>query len=386
MSTTKQILLSLLILILAGAGWYAFSHRESLLGGGNSATASNAAAGQGSSGSRRGQGGFGPTPVVTDVVGSDATGEVVRAVGTVSVPRSINIYPQVTAIVTDVLFKAGDHVAKDQPLYRLDNADQTAALDLANVALADAKKALDRSQKLASTNNLTQSALDDAQSVERKAEIAVLTARIALDRRTITAPFAGVVGISTISDGDLVTPTTVVATLDDLSSMKVTFLVPERYSARLAIGQPITATADSNPDSGIKGTLSAIDTRVDPATRSLKVEAVLDAQAAEASGVRPGMSIKVALPFSGMQQLAVSALAIQWDRNGSYVWRIDGDGVKRTAINVLERQSGRVLISSQDLKQGDKVVVEGLQRLREGAKVAELNAAPAPETAKGNPS
>ncbi|MBN9017365.1 MAG: efflux RND transporter periplasmic adaptor subunit [Rhizobiales bacterium] len=379
MSVGKQLFLSLLVILLAGAGWYVFEHRASLFGGEGAVTA--AAPGAAGGGARRGQGGFGPTPVVTDLVASDVSSESVRAVGTVLAPRSVNVYPQVTAIVTELLFKAGDKVAKDQPLVRLDDSDQKVALDLADVALADAKKALERSQKLASTNNITQTALQDAQSAERKAEIAVLGAQIALDRRTINAPFAGVVGISDISEGDLVTPSTVVATVDDLTTLKVSFLVPERYAARIAIGQAITATADSRPDAAISGAVSAIDSRVDQAARTLKVEATLDAASATAAGVRPGMSIKVTLPFPGQEQLAVSALAIQWDRNGSYVWRVDGDGVKRAAIEVLERQSGRVLVASADLKQGDKVVVEGLQRLRDGARIAELNAQPAADAA-----
>jgi len=310
---------------------------------------------------------------VTGPVESDVSAESVRAVGTVLVPNSIDLYPQVTAVVTEVLFKAGDKAAKGQPLVRLDDADQKAALDLAEVALSDARKTLERSEKLASTNNLTLSSLQDAQSAERRAEIALLGAQIALDRRTVTAPFAGVVGLSNLSVGDLVTPTTIVATLDDLSTMKVAFLVPERYSGRVAIGQPITAIADSQPDAVIHGEVSAVDSRVDSSARTLKVEATIDAASADAVGVKPGMSIKVTLPFTGEPQLALSALAIQWDRNGSYVWRVDGEGVKRAPITVLERQSGRVLVASPDLKEGDKVVVEGLQRLRDGARIAELN-------------
>jgi len=373
MSLWKQIVLCLFVLILAGGGWYAYEHRATLLGGEAPVAEGGAPAGR-APGGGRGPGAAGPTPVVTGPVESDVSAESVRSVGTVLVPNSIDLYPQVTAIVTEVLFKAGDKAAKDQPLVRLDDADQKAAVDLAEVALSDARKTLDRSEKLASTNNLTLSSLQDAQSAARRAEIALLGAQIALDRRTVTAPFAGVVGLSSLSVGDLVTPTTVVATLDDLSTMKVAFLVPERYSGRVAIGQPITATADSQPDAVIHGEVSAVDTRVDATARTLKVEATIDAASADAVGVKPGMSIKVTLPFTGEAQLALSALAIQWDRNGSYVWRVDGEGVKRAPITVLERQSGRVLVASPDLKEGDKVVVEGLQRLRDGAKIAELNA------------
>lgn len=379
MSLWKQALLCVAVIVLAAGGWYLFEHKAEYFGGATQATASTGGSG---GGSRRGGVG-GPTPVVTDLVGSDVAAQAVRAVGTVLVPKAINIYPQVTAPVTEVLFKGGDIVKEAQVLVHLDDADQKVALELANVELSDAQKTLDRSEKLAATNNMTQSVLQDAQSAVRKAQITQRGAEIALDRRTITAPFAGVVGISTLSVGDLVTPSTVVTTLDDLSVMKVSFLVPERFSSKLTLGQAVTATADSAPDSPIKGSLSAIDSRVDAATRSLKVEATLDAAAAQDEGIKPGMSVKVALAFDGQKQLTISALAIQWDRNGSYVWKVDGDSAKRVDISVLERQSGRVMVSG-GLVEGDKIVVEGLQRLREGSKVAEAGAAakPAPTAAK----
>jgi RND family efflux transporter MFP subunit len=365
MALWKQILLCLVVVLLAAGGWYYHQQRESAAGGG-------ATAGQGGGGPAR----FGPTYVVTDAVTTVAENDQVRSVGTVKVPRSVNIYPQVSAIVTEVLFKAGDKVAKDQPLVRLDDSDQRVALDLANVALKDAQAALDRAQKLASSRNIAVSALEDAQSAERRAQIAVLSAQIALDRRTVTAPFEGIVGLSDLSVGDLVTSSTIVATLDDVSTLLVSFPVPERYAGRLSEGLPVKATAASKPDSSISGQVTSIDTRVDPAARTLRVEASLDAAEANAVGVRPGMSVVVTLSFGGEDRLAVSALSIQWDRNGSYVWVIDGDTAKRLPISVLERQSGQVLVSGEGLANGDRVVVEGLQRLRDGAKVTELGTDP----------
>ncbi|HWJ72039.1 MAG TPA: efflux RND transporter periplasmic adaptor subunit [Kaistia sp.] len=387
MAVWKQLLLCVVVLVIAGGGWYAYQHRDALFGGADQQQAAGAGGQQGAAGGGR-RGGFaaGPTLVVSAPVGSDIVTDNVRAVGTVLVPQSINVYPQVTAEVTEILFKAGDKVAKGQALVRLDDADQKVALDLAQVALSDAKKTLDRSQKLASTNNLTLSALQDAQSAERRGEIGVLSAQIALDRRTINAPFEGVVGISNLSIGDLVTPTTVITTLDDPSVMKVTFLIPERYAGRVALGQAITASAESKPGTVINGKLTAIDTRVDSTARTLRLEATLDAAAAQAIGVRPGMAIKVELPFPGDKQLAVSALSIQWDRSGSYVWKVAGDGVARAPITILERQSGRVLVASDDLKEGDRIIVEGLQRLRPGVKIAEAGQAAAvkPEGSGGN--
>ncbi|MET4632266.1 efflux RND transporter periplasmic adaptor subunit [Kaistia defluvii] len=360
----KQILLCLVVVILAAGGWYAFQHRDSL-GDGAGGRSASAAPGGGR------PGGGGPTLVVTEAVTSEVESDQVRSVGTVKVPRSINIYPQVSAVVNEVLFKAGDKVTKDQPLVRLDDADQRVALDLANIALKDAQAALDRAQKLSASRNLALSALEDAQSVERKAQIAVLGAQIALDRRTITAPFEGVVGLSDLAVGDFVTSSTVVTTLDDVSTLLVSFLVPERYAGRVVEGLAVTATAASKPDATISGKVTSVDTRIDPTARTLKVEASLDAEAANAVGVKPGMSVVVSLGFAGEKRMAISALSIQWDRAGSYIWTVVDDVAKRLPITVLERQSGRVLVSGE-LKEGDKVVVEGLQRLREGSKVAEF--------------
>jgi len=360
----KQILLCLVVVILAAGGWYAFQHRDSL-GDGAGGRSASAATGGGR------PGGGGPTLVVTEAVTIEVESDQVRSVGTVKVPRSINIYPQVSAVVNEVLFKAGDKVTKDQPLVRLDDADQRVALDLANIALKDAQAALDRAQKLSASRNLALSALEDAQSVERKAQIAVLGAQIALDRRTITAPFEGVVGLSDLAVGDFVTSSTVVTTLDDVSTLLVSFLVPERYAGRVVEGLAVTATAASKPDATISGKVTSVDTRIDPTARTLKVEASLDAEAANAVGVKPGMSVVVSLGFAGEKRMAISALSIQWDRAGSYIWTVVDDVAKRLPITVLERQSGRVLVSGE-LKEGDKVVVEGLQRLREGSKVAEF--------------
>ena len=368
MAFWKQLLLCVVVLAVAAGGWYYYRQGD----GPSTETAARGAAPIAGRGQQGAPGATGPTLVVTEKVGSDIVADNVRAVGTVLVPRSINVYPQVTGLVTAVLFKAGDQVKTGQPLVILDESDQKVAVDLARVALDDAKKALDRAERLATTNNVTQAALQDARSVERKAEIGLESAEIALARRTITAPFDGVVGISALSVGDLVTPQTIVATLDDPSVMKASFLVPERYAGRITEGQPMTAFAESQPGTTIKGAISAVDTRVDASARTLKVEATLDAAAALAAGVRPGMSIRVDLPFAGTTALAVSALAIQWDRSGSYVWKQDGDGVARAPITILQRQSGRVLVASDALAAGDRIVVEGLQRLRPGVKVADL--------------
>lgn len=373
MAFWKQALLCLVVIAAAYAGWHFYA------AGGAAVPAGGAVAAREGQGGRRAGGTQGPIQVVLEPVARDSAAEQARAIGTVSAPRSITIYPEVTAKVTEVLFKAGDKVAAGQPLVELDKAEQQVAVDLARVSLDDASRALVRSEALAATKNIAQAALEDARSLKRKAEIALNTAQIALDRRTVRAAFAGEVGLSTLAVGDLVTPSSAVATLDDVSSLKVTFAIPERFSSRSALGQTLSAVAEGSPDKPIEGRVSAIDTRVDAAARTLKLEALLDAAAATRAGIRPGMSVRVAMGFPGTPALALSALSIQWDRDGSYVWKADGETVSRAAINIVERQSGRVLVVSDALDDQDHIVVEGLQRLRPGAKIAELRPLPAVE-------
>src|SRR5690606_18600736 len=108
-----------------------------------------------------------------------------------------------------------------------------------------------------------------------------------------------------LSVGDFVTSSTAVATLDDVSTLLVSFPVPERYAGRLAEGLPVKATAASKPDASISGAVTSIDTRVDPAARTLKVEASLDPAEANAVGVKPGMAVVVTLAFGGEERLAI---------------------------------------------------------------------------------
>jgi RND family efflux transporter MFP subunit len=214
----------------------------------------------------------------------------------------------------------------------------------------------------------------------------VRLAEIAAGRRVVKAPFAGIIGLSDISIGDLISNSTAIATLDDLSTVRVGFEVPERWSARITEGQAITASAPALPGSKFAGKISGIDSRVDETTRTLKLEAEL---ANPDQVLKAGMAITVELEFDMADQLAVPSLAVQWDRRGSYVWKVVDGAVRRTEVAIVRRESGIVVVAG-GVEAGDNVVVEGLLRLREGAKVNEVDETPtivdqAPPAAEGTP-
>ncbi len=374
MSATRQIVLSLIVILIAAAGWYAYDQgyfsRQTAGGGGGAAVSGPAGGGGGGSRGQGFGGRGGAVLVVTAPVTSDDTGIDVRAIGTVAAAQEVTLYPQDSGIVTDVAFTPGTKVTKGQTLIRLDDSDQQVALEKAKIALETAQSALDRARQLAKSNNITTVALTDALTAQKNAAIGLKAAQNDLAKRTIMAPFAGIIGLTDIAVGDLISSSKAIATLDDMSKVTVTFDVPERASGLVAVGQPVTASTEALAGQAFKGTISAVDNRVDAVARTLKVEATLPN---DASVLKPGMALTVAMSFPGKPHPSVPSLAVQWDRSGAYVWKVTDGSARRIAVQILGRRSGAVIVSG-DLAQNNAVVVEGLQRVREGSKVTEADA------------
>lgn len=331
-------------------------------------------------------GGGGAVNVVTAPVETDRGGQRVLALGTAKAARSVVIYPQVTGMVAEILFKPGQAVEAGAALLRLDDEEEQATADRARIEYAQARAAFERSESLAKSKTISSVALSDAEMTAQLAENQVRLAEIAAGRRVVKAPFAGVIGLSDISVGDLVSNSTAITTLDDLSTVRVGFEVPERWSARIVDGQAIGASVPALPGSKFSGKITGIDSRVDETTRTLRLEAELQNPG---QILKAGMAITVDLEFDLEDQLAVPSLAVQWDRRGSYVWKLVEGAVRRTEVAIVRRESGIVVVAG-GVKAGDKVVVEGLLRLREGAKVNEVDETPtivdqSPPAAEGIP-
>ena len=373
MSATRQIVLSVLVLLVVAIGVFAFERgwfhsaapATQTAGAASSAGGGRAAAGAGGSASQA-------VPVVTAKVTTDSTGLNVTTIGTVSAAQEVTLYPEVTGFVTEIDFKAGDTVQKGQTLLKLDDKSQQVAVQIAQLALQSAQSAADRADALAKTNNITSEALEDAHNALAKAQADLKSAQLDLSQRVVTAPFAGTVGLTDLSIGDLITSSKAIATLDDLSAVSVAFSLPERASGLVTNGQAVTATADALVGVNFSGKVSEIDTRVDPVARTLDVKASVPNDNKQ---LKPGMALNVAMTFAGTPHPAVPSLAVQWDRNGSYVWRIDSaNTAHRVAVDIVSRISGSVIVAG-GLNVGDEVITDGLQRIREGIKIVRTDAA-----------
>lgn len=326
-----------------------------------------------------------PTLVLVETLLLAEDRVVVRAVGTGKALRSASLHPPVAGEVVEVLFEAGQRVEKGAPLLRLDDEHERLAVRLAEIAETEARRQVERYEKLAPSGAVTTAALLTARAELESAGVRLAQARAALRDRTLYAPFDGVIGLPEVEPGDRVTDDTMVATLDDRTSIEVRFTVPEDYSGRIVVGEPVTVRSWSLPDKELRGTISSADSRIDPTTRTLRVKALIPNPD---GAIRPGTSFDVQIEFTGRAYPSVPEVAILWSRDGAYLWRVVDDRAEKVFVKMIRRQRGRLLVDGA-LEAGDLIVVEGVQGLRDGQLVearvqaVEPDGDPRPAAAEG---
>jgi RND family efflux transporter MFP subunit len=356
--------------------------------GGQQASAGAAAGGQGAQGGQRpgggGAGGFGgrggnrTMVVVTSPVVMATINDRLTAIGEGAATRSVTVMSPATGTLAELLVQPGESVAAGAVIGRLDADAESIAAERAKLAFTDAGTSLKRTNELAKANNATSVQVAAAQLAYDNARLEQQNADLALQKRTITTPIAGTVGLFQVTAGNTVTTQSVVTTIEDTSEIRVSFWVPERYASSVAVGMPLTATAVALPGENIAGTIGAVDNRIDTASRTLKVEAEIP----NGDGrLKPGMSFSVSLSFPGEQFPAVDPLAIQWSSDGAYLWKLKDNKVERVPVQIIQRNSDGVMVKAE-LKPGDQVVTQGVQQLVAGATVRLLDA-PADGGGKG---
>lgn len=324
------------------------------------------------SGQRRNQGQ--QLTVVVKEAGIGKINDRLRAIGDGDAIRSVGVTPLVAGQIAELLVKPGQRVTAGQVIARLDDEVEKVSVSQAKVALEAAQAKLNRNEDL--KRIISQAEYQDAQSAVESARLAVSAAEIALDRREVRAPIDGIAGIVSVERGDYVTVSTPVVTIDDRSRLLVDFWVPERFTGLVREGQSVEAKPIARPGKSYPGKIQAIDNRIDPASRTLHMRAEIEN---DGDTLRAGQSFEVLLTLAGDSWPSVSPLAIQWDSQGSYVWRVNKDNkIERIAAAIIQRNPDDVLVEAK-IEPGDRVVIEGLQRLRNGAEVTVSGEKPEPE-------
>ena len=339
--------------------------------------------GQGGAGGRQGgAGGFGGNRaaiVVTQPVKTGVINNQLTAIGESSALKSVTVSSASGGTLMTVDVKPGDKVQAGAKLATLDSDTQQNAFDKAKLAAQDADAALARAQTLAKSNSVSQTQLDAAELAAAQAKLAQQAAQIALDQRTITTPVAGTVGLIQVTPGNLISPQTVVTTVDDSSEILINFWVPERYSSQMTIGTALTATSAALPGKTFNGVITAVDNKIDPASRTLQVQATLP----NPEGlIKSGMSFSVDMTFPGETFPAVDPLSIQWSNNGAYVWKVVDNKAVKGMVDIVQRNSDGVLVKG-DVKPGDAVVTQGVLQLNDNMAVRLLDQAAAAAAGQG---
>jgi membrane fusion protein (multidrug efflux system) len=311
-----------------------------------------------------------PATVTTTVLAPMPWSDTLQALGTAAARESVTITAKVSEKVEQVHFDSGDEARAGQVLVTLVDRAQSAGVGEAEADYAEAQKTYERVQALAQKQLVAATQLDVQRAARDAARARLEAQKATVGDRVVVAPFAGVLGLRQVSPGSLVTPGTVITTLDDTSKIRLDFSVPERSLAALAVGGAVRASSDAWPGEVFEGRITSIGSRVDAATRALAARAEFDNAQRR---LRPGMLMQVELSQQTRQALQVPELSLQQLGEQAFVFRVAGDKVELVPVKIGARRPGWVEVLD-GVKAGDRIVVEGIVKLKDGARIVDAGA------------
>lgn len=298
-----------------------------------------------------------------------------------SVDSSGNLKASASAIIkteTDgrviaVDFHSGEQVSQGQLLVELENTQQQGELASSEAQLASDKATYERYKKLLKTNAVSQAEYDTASYNYKISLGARDQAQSRFDKTQIKAPFNGKIGLTTVSKGQYLETGAEIANLVNLDNLYIDFEVPEKYSSRLKLGDKALIESDAYPDTQFTGSIIAIDSAINTDTASLTVRATVPNQK---HYLIPGSTVNVTVYYDKPQKvLVVPQTAINYDAQGTYVYRYSDNRVNKTPVTTGAQQK-QLIIVTQGLSTDDSVVSIGSSKVHNGQNVNVINSAP----------
>lgn len=306
------------------------------------------------------------------------------SVGTLKALQGVNLSLEIAGTVKDVQFESGHKVKAGQPLVQLDSAVESALLETAQADLGLAQLDYGRGSQLVGSQAISKGEFDRLSAQLQKNKATVNQLKASLAKKHIVAPFSGTIGIRQVDVGDYLASGTVIATLQDISSLYVDFYIPEQAVPKVAIGQTVQVQVSAYPGQQFPGRISATNPKVEDSTRNVLVRATL---ANPDNTLLPGMftSLDVLLP-NPTAQIVVPESAITYTLYGNSVYAVaekknesgelekDANGqplliAERRFVETGERRGGLVLVS-KGLSAGEQVVSAGQLKLDNGTPIA----------------
>ena len=355
-------------------GWLQ-SHVPGLGGSGAKAAADQAAAAgstgkkpgaqQAGGGAGAGGGNRGPAPVEVAEAKKQTLQDSISVIGSLAAQESVTVAADTSGRIVAVSAKDGAAVKAGDPLFQLDGALLEAEMKDADARLRLAQVTYDRNRTLAKNNTVAQSNLDQSKAELDQAQSAKDLAQEKVNRLTVRAPFDGYLGFRQVSVGAYVTAGMPLVTLDQITTLKVSFSVPERYFTALSVGQSVDVTSDAVPGKSFTAEITAINPAIDVNGRALQVQATLDNTAL---ALRPGMLVRAAVLGAKRDAVTVSEAAIVPQGSNSVIFAVKDGKAVRQVVTTGQRRDGWVEITS-GVDAGTEVVSAGATRLADGAPV-----------------
>jgi membrane fusion protein, multidrug efflux system len=316
-----------------------------------------------------------PTAVTTVVAQRETWPATLTVIGTVAAIQGVTVSADLPGTIDKIHFESGQWVHEGDVLVELDTRQERA--QLANV---EAQRDLahinyDRAQQLEKQGVISRSEYDTATAQQKTSDAQVSDIRAAIARKTIHAPFTGLLGIRQVSLGQYLAAGQSIVSLQSLDPIYVNFGVPQQETAHLTQGRVLRVTNGDLPGMAFSGRINALDSVINEQTRNIQVQAILSNKGDE---LRPGMFVQVELPIGQPRAVVpLPASAINYAPYGDSVYVVadmkdeKGNtyrGVRQQVVKIEGSRGDQVAVIS-GLNPGDEVVSAGVFRLRNGAPV-----------------
>jgi len=298
----------------------------------------------------------------------------ISAIGTAKAANGVELAFETPGIVSEIKFKANQTIRKGEVLVQLDDTVERADIQDVQANVKTAESSFERAKTLSARGYGTEANLDQASALLAAARSRLARLQATLEQKALKAPFSGVIGIPRIDVGQYLQPGTVIASFQDLSSMKVDFTVPEQRAAEVKLGQEVRiGTTEGNLP--FKGHVIGKDPRVDPKTRLVSVQALVEDN--KDGTILPGqfLHVEVILPEQP-NVMIVPQTAVIASLYGDYVYTIDEEQRDGNTVQVAKqvfvktgRRRGGALEIVSGLTAGQQVVASGQNKLQSGAVV-----------------
>jgi membrane fusion protein (multidrug efflux system) len=365
-------MLAVVVVIIAGLGFVKYRQIQTAIAQGSS---------------------FAPPPdaVTTVIAKSETWPSTLNVIGTTAAIQGVTVSADLPGAVDKIHFESGQAVHAGDILVELDTRQERAQLAAAESDRDLARINSDRDQQLVKEGVVARNQYDNSSAQQKSTEAKVGEIRATIDRKTIKAPFSGILGIRQINLGQYLAAGQAIVSLQALNPIYVNFGIPQQQSSLVQAGRTLRLTSDDVPGVEFAGRVTAIDSVVNEATRNIQVQATL---ANPGGKLRPGMFVQVELKLGASRDvISLPASAINYAPYGDSVFVVTDlkdpkgknyRGVRQQFVKVEGARGDQVAVVS-GLKSGEEVVSSGVFKLRNGAAVQVNNKVQPPNSPKPKP-